>query len=137
MNAQPILEQWRVLDTLAHDFISPITTEDQNERALELLGEIWDEVGDDPHHPLASLFDLLVSRIAAFEAQAYALPESTPERRLGFLMQQHQMTQARLSELSGIDQGNLSRILKGERSLTVEQIRTLSSVFKVSPAVWI
>lgn len=137
MNAQPILEQWRTLDALAHDYLTPITTEEQNERALELLGEIWDEVGENAHHPLASLFDLLVSRITAFEAGAYPIPESTPERRLAFLMRQHKYTQTRLSELSGIDQGNISKILKGERSLTLEQVRTLAKVFKISAAVFL
>jgi len=50
-------------------------------------------------------------------------------------MRQHEYTQTRLSELTGIHQSNLSKILKGERSLTVDQIRTLSSFFKVSAAI--
>jgi len=137
LRAQPILEQWRALDAIAHDYIVPITSEEQNERALELLGEIWDDVGEDPHHPLVSLFDLLVSRIVAFEDKAYPIPASSPERILSFLMRQHEYTQTRLSELTGIHQSNLSKILKGERSLTVDQIRTLSSFFKVSAAIFI
>ena len=137
MNAAPFLEQWRTLDALAHDYLSPITTEEQNERALELLGEIWDEVGEDSHHPLASLFDLLVSRITAFEAQAYPLSESTPERILAYLMNQKGWTQTQTAQATGIHQSNLSKILKGERALTLEQVRTLAKVFKVSAAVFL
>jgi HTH-type transcriptional regulator / antitoxin HigA len=137
MNTQPILEQWRVLDTLAHDYLGPIHSPEQNERALELLGEIWDQVGEDPTHPLASLFDLLVARVTAFEATAYPIPESSPERIMGFLMRQHDYTQTHLSELTGIDQGNISKILKSERNLTLEQIRVLSRVFNVNVAVFL
>ena len=138
MNATPILESWRQFDAVAHDYLTPITSEDQNERALELLEYLWKEVPDgETTHPLFPLLDLLTARISAFEAVAYPIPASTPERILAYLMDQKGWTQTQTAQATGIYQSNLSKILRGERSLTLEQVRTLAKVFKISAAVFL
>jgi len=138
MNTAPIFESWRQFDAVAHDYLAPITNEEQNERALELLEQLWLEVPDgETTHPLFPLLELLTGRIAAFEERAYPIPESSPERILAYLMSENAMTQTQLAAASNIHQSNLSKILRGERSLTLEQVRTLAKVFKVSPAVFL
>ena len=49
-------------------------------------------------------------------------------------MEDHHLTQADLPEIS--NQSLVSKILKGERSLTTEHIQKLSKRFHVSPAVF-
>ena len=138
MNATPILEGWRQFEAVAHDYLTPITTEDQNERTLELLEQLWKAVPDgETTHPLFPLLELLTGRIVAFEESAYPIPSSTPERMLAYFMEGRGLTQTQVAGATGIHQSNLSKILKGERSLTVDQIRALSSFFKVNPAVFL
>ncbi len=138
MNMTPLLERWNAFNAVAHDYLTPITTGEQNERALELLEHLWNEVPDgDTHHPLFALLELLTHRVAAFEESAYPIPDSSPERVLAYLMSERAWNQVQVAEASGIHQGNLSKILKGERSLTLEQVRTLAKVLEVDPAVFL
>jgi len=54
---------------------------------------------------------------------------------LKFFMQEHGLGQNDLPEIGS--QSLISKILNGERQLTVEHIRQLSNRFGVSPAVFI
>jgi len=51
------------------------------------------------------------------------------------LMEEHCLKQSDLSEIGS--QGVISEILSGKRQLNVRQIKILSKLFKVSPAVFI
>jgi len=138
LDTTPLLEGWRQFEAVAHDYLTPIATEDQNERALELLEQLWKAVPDgETTHPLFTLLELLTGRIVAFEASAYPIPSSTPEQMLAYFMEQRGLTQAQVAGAMGIHQGSLGEILNGERSLTVDQIRALSSFFEVDPAVFL
>lgn len=128
---------WADVDSVAHDLLSPITSKAQNERALAAIDELMQEVGEDQKHPLLSLLNLLADRVEAFESMAYPMPPAPPHRVLAFLIEQRGMTQKEAGAAIGIDQSNLSKLLKGERHLTVPQIKTLSRKFHVNPSVFL
>ena len=136
-DSSTLFRLWADVDSVAHDLLSPITSEAQNERALAAIDELMQEVGENQKHPLLSLLNLLADRVEAFESMAYPMPPAPPHRVLAFLIEQRGMTQKEAGAAIGIDQSNLSKLLKDERRLTVPQIKTLSRKFHVNPSVFL
>src|SRR5579864_2519908 len=118
--------------------ISPLLSvrnEDEYDLAVERLNHLLDEVGTDEQHPLYSLLDTLGTLLHDYEEQHYPMPEASGIDVLRFLMEEHGLTQADLSDIGS--QGVVSDILRGKRELNIRQIRALSQRFHVSPAVFI
>jgi HTH-type transcriptional regulator/antitoxin HigA len=63
------------------------------------------------------------------------LPDVSGAEALRYLMDEHGLTQADLSEVGM--QGVVSEILNGKRELNVRQVRALAQRFGVSPAVFL
>ena len=81
----------------------------------------------------------LVQLVQAFEAQRYPIRTSDISGldSLKHLMAENNMNASDLARLLGVHPSMGSKILKGERSLTVDHLRTLSQHFKVSPGLFI
>ncbi len=77
---------------------------------------------------------LLGALIECYETQHFPEPVSDQIGVLKFLMDEHGLKQGDLSEIGS--QGVVSEILNRKRELNVRQIKTLSSRFNVSPAVF-
>jgi HTH-type transcriptional regulator/antitoxin HigA len=56
---------------------------------------------------------------------------------LRHLIEAHDITQARVSEETGIAESTISAILSGKRGLSRNHVVALARYFKVSPAVFI
>ena len=110
-------------------------TEDEYERAITLLDELIDEVGEDESHPLASLMETVGTLVEVYESQHFPEPAADPIAALRFLMEQHGLEPADLLELG--DAAAVTEILAHQYELTTHQIRRLSERFHVSPAVFI
>jgi HTH-type transcriptional regulator / antitoxin HigA len=136
-DSRTLFRLWSDVDREAHDLLSPITSEAQHGQALATIDELMQEVGDDQAHPLLSLLDLLADRVEAFESVAYPVPPAPPHRVLAFLMEQHSLTQKDLGAATGIDQSNLSKLLRGDRAFTAGQITVLSGHFRINPGVFL
>ncbi|MCD4781776.1 MAG: helix-turn-helix domain-containing protein [Candidatus Omnitrophica bacterium] len=104
-------------------------------RAVHLLDELIDTVGEDEKHPLSSLLEVLAVVIENYENQHYAEPEGSPDESLKYLMAEHGIKQSDLKEIGS--QGVVSEILSGKRKLNMRQIKLLAKRFSVSPAVFI
>lgn len=104
-------------------------------RAVRLLDELIDIVGEDEKHSLASLLEILAVIIEDYENQHYAEPEGSPDESLKHLMDEHDIKQSDLKEIGS--QGVVSEILSGKRKLNMRQIKLLAKRFSVSPAVFI
>lgn len=128
-----ILERWVSFNQVAQDYLQPIQTQAQHQAALELLETLWDKVGENPNSPYAGLLELMLERIQAFEDTQTPIPDAPAHQVLKFLLHQHNLTQSKLATATGIAQSNLSAVLHQRRQLTVEQIKTLATYFKVSP----
>jgi HTH-type transcriptional regulator / antitoxin HigA len=125
-------------ETVAHwASIAPllsIRNEREYARAVKLLNELIDEIGDDERHPLYSLLDTLGAVLHAYEAQHFRMPMASGASVLRFLMEEHDLKQSDLPEVGS--QGVVSEILSGRRELNTRQISALAKRFSVSPTAF-
>jgi len=118
----------------------PITTEDEYDRAMTLVGDILDATRgtlqrEDPTHPLSRLLDWITPAIRAYEVEHVPMPDVEPREVLRFLMAQHGLSQSDLPEVG--NQSVVSQILSGRRALNVRQISALAERFGVSADAFI
>ena len=87
----------------------------------------------------ASYMETLVQLVQAYEASHHAIGVSgiSGLDSLRHLLQQSEMNASDLARLLGMHASMGSKILKGDRSLTVEHLKTLTARFKVSPEIFI
>lgn len=124
---------------------APLQTEADYEAALATLEDLMDAIGpnlegQEAPHPLEPLAAALTERISAYEESIYTLytlPQSSPAEALAYCMELRGLTQTALAKATGIDQGNLSKLLSGERPFNAAQIRTLSQFFRVDAALFL
>lgn len=110
-------------------------TEAEYERAVLLLNELIDEVGEDENHPYASLMETVGALIENYETQHFPEPIGSPLGALALLMEEHRLQTIDLIELG--NERSAEQILTGKQELTLPQIRALSKRFHVSPAVFV
>lgn len=134
---QPVIQLKTVSQVwpkVAHT-VSVIKNNADYERAVATLDILLDDVGNDETHPLASLVEVLGVLIEEYENEHEKQPRILGAQALRFLMEEHNLKQSDLPELGS--QGVVSEILRGRRKLNLRQIKSLSSKFGVSPAVFI
>ncbi len=73
------------------------------------------------------------SFIEAYDRTRVSWPKGTPLETLKFLLEQRQMSAAELSRVLGCDRSLGPKLLRGERRLTVQHIRTLARHLNVEP----
>ncbi len=112
-----------------------IRTEADYNKAVKILNQLLDEVGDDEFHPLFNFLEVLGTLIESYEEDHVKIPDVPAREVLKFLMEEHGLTQADLSEIGS--QGVVSEILRGRRELNTRQIKELGKRFGVSPAVFL
>ena len=78
----------------------------------------------------ADRFELLGLVIAKYETERFPMPGSRPLDVLRFAMEQQGRTQADLAQLLG-SRSRASEILAGRRDLTLAQIRTLATTWRI------
>ena len=83
--------------------------------------------------------ETLVQLVQVYEAANHALDTAGTSGldSLRHLMGENEMNASDLARLLGVHVSMGSKILKGDRSLTVEHLKKLSSRFKVSPGLFI
>ena len=83
--------------------------------------------------------ETLVQLIQAYEAEHHAIDTSDLSGidSLRHLLAENQMNASDLARLLGVHASMGSKILKGERSLTVEHVRKLAARFRVRPQLFI
>lgn len=97
------------------------------ENAIERLEEHWDaQEGTEEFNEL-ELLGLLIEK---YEEEHFIIDTPTPIAAIKFRMEQEGLLQKDLVPAFG-DKATVSRILKGTRKLTVENIRELHSMFKI------
>lgn len=114
--------------------LSVIHNEQQYDYALKLLHQLLDIVGDDESHPLYDLLDTLGTLVHAYEELHYPAPNVTGVDVLRYLCEEHELTAIDFPELGSPDVAG--ELLAGKRELSVENIRTLSQRFDLSPATF-
>ena len=85
----------------------------------------------------ADYFEAVGSFIEAYDRPRVKWPKGSATDALNFLLEQHNLSAAELSRLLGADRSLGSKILRGERRLTVDHIRVLARHFNVEPGVFL
>jgi len=87
----------------------------------------------------STYLETLVQLVQAYEASHHAIDTSGIGglATLKHLMAEHEMSASDLARLLLVHESMGSKILKGERSLTVDHLKKLASRFKVSPEAFI
>ncbi len=114
--------------------LGPLRTAADYNRAVTVLDEILDEIGQQETHPLADLAETLSLFIEAYEDAHVPYADSPASEILRTLMEEHALKQSDLSEIGS--QGVVSEILSGKRDLNVRQITQLAARFGVSPTLF-
>jgi len=130
MNLNDLQLAWESLSKTVN--LSPIHSEKQYKKMVQLTDMLSDVIGPAKRHPLLDLFELASELIRSYEHEHFPVPDAKPEALLAYLMEQHQLKQSDLPEVG--NQSVVSQILSGARQLNVRQINSLAKRFKVPPA---
>jgi HTH-type transcriptional regulator / antitoxin HigA len=119
----------------------PITSEDDNERALEVVQNLMAIKNRSPEED--SLLELLVQLIERFEDEHYSFETgssqgdlATPRSILLHLMEEHDLKQADLVGTIG-SRGVVSEVVNGKRDISKAQASALSQLFHVDVGLFI
>jgi len=85
----------------------------------------------------ADYFDLLCRLIEDWEQPQLAVPKATGLETLRSLLEAHRMSASDLSKLLGVHRTLGPMILRGERNLTLQHVKTLAKHFAVSTDAFI
>lgn len=85
----------------------------------------------------ADYFDTLCALLEAYEAENAPPSKGAPLRTLKFLLNEHGLSGAGLSNILGVSRALGPMILRGERNLTLEHVNRLAEHFKVDPALFL
>ncbi len=111
------------------------STQLEYEQLLELITQITNTVDDLEQNPYSALLDLAMHYASLWEDEHEPMQNdaSTPRDALEFWMDQHGTTQKDLERAGVGDQPTISKILKGERSISKRVAKALGIYFQVSP----
>lgn len=126
----------RYASLLSETLPGVITTEVENERILEIIGQFMKRGVDHLSPEETKLYLLLSELVQNFEERAYPIPTLAPHETLQFLMQEHQLKQSDLLDVFG-SSGIASEVVSGKRAVSKSQARRLAERFKVSVELFV
>jgi HTH-type transcriptional regulator / antitoxin HigA len=119
----------------------PITSEDENERALAIVQDLMAIAPRSPEED--SLLELLVQLIERFEEEHYSFELDASEGELAnprsillHLMEEHNLKQADLVGVIG-SRGVVSEVVNGKREISKAQAAALAKLFHVDVGLFI
>jgi HTH-type transcriptional regulator / antitoxin HigA len=130
-----VLHQWESFAEIGHDLLKPISSEADYDNVIAFLDEITDRMESLHDVRYLGLVQLLAQNIAAWEDAHVQIPDSSPSEMLGFLMTQHQLKAIDLRDL--VDQSALSKILRGQRSISKQLAKAFAEKFRVPVSVFL
>ena len=100
-------------------------------QAIEPLLGFEDQINADQ----ADYLEAVSSFIEAYDQTRVKWPKGTPLDTIKFLLEQHDLSAADLSRILGSDRSLGPKLLRGERRLTLDHIRTLAQRFNIEPGI--
>jgi HTH-type transcriptional regulator/antitoxin HigA len=122
---------------LLHEFrLRPIRDYEIHRRAVEMLDRLSDcGPGRTPEEEQYMV--VLGLLVEDYENTIYEHPEVSGTEMLRFLMEENGLTQARLSQETGIPETSLSEILNGKRGISPKVRTKLCERFGADPSVFL
>ncbi|WP_162393940.1 helix-turn-helix domain-containing protein [Deinococcus kurensis] len=134
MDVDKLLEHW----AFVHTTVKPIETDEEHTDALARYEQLFAKHMNDPENAvIRSLLENVGVQIHAFESERYIIPEAAPGDVLAFLMDSNGLSQSELAREVSIDQGTISKLLKGVRAFSKAQAKNLGTFFSVPVEVFI
>lgn len=132
-NLTNTIKHWKYISNEIHE---PLNNADY-EKLSHFLDLLLDIVGENEHHELIGLVDVISHMISMYDEQVtYHIKGSSGINALKYLMEQHKLNQSDFSKEIG-SQGVVSEILNCKRKLNINQIKKLSQKFHVSVETFI
>ncbi len=126
----------RQYDDLLQEFPRrPIRSDRQLARASRIASNVavQPRLNDDQRDYL----EVLSGLIERYEDEAHPIAMRSGTEMLLWRMEENALSPATLGKAIGMRLSTLNSQLKGERELTLEQVRALASYFRVSPAAFL
>ncbi len=120
----------------AENILSVPHTDAEYDKAIILLNQLIDTVGEDETHALAGLMETLGVLIETYENKHYPMPKALGIEILTYLMEEHGLKSNSLCKEIGTENETLE-VLNGQRDLNTRQIHALSNRFHVPPEVFL
>ncbi|MEO8148481.1 MAG: helix-turn-helix domain-containing protein [Bacteroidia bacterium] len=111
--------------------IKPIKTKADYEKGMQRLEKIFDSK---PNTPLGDEAEVLSMLIENYENQHYAIDAPDPIEAIKIRMEEMNIKQSDLANIIG-SKSRVSEVLNKRRKLTVDMIRNLTGVLKLSATV--
>ena len=87
--------------------------------------------------PERKLLELLAKLIDDYEETIYPTPDVSPADMLAHLIEAKETSQAELARQTGVSRSTISEVLKGKRSISVENAFRLAEYFHVEPSLFL
>lgn len=107
--------------------IRPIKTEQDHNKSIKRIEELWGAKKDTPE---GDELDLLVTLVESYEMKHYPISVPDPIEAIKFRMEQMDMTKADMVKYIG-SQSRVSEILNGKRKLTLKMVKSLYKGLKI------
>jgi HTH-type transcriptional regulator / antitoxin HigA len=114
--------------------LRPIRTEEELDRAIDLVDELTDR--DDLDEWEKDYLDVLSDLMERYEKEHHPLGPVSDAAILEHLIEAKGITQAQLAREAKMAESTISEILKGKRTLTRGQIGRLAHFFGVGPTAF-
>ena len=128
-----ILQAWTLFKELVG--VTSVRTATEYAKAIALIDELLDEVGDNEAHPLTEVLDLIATQVKAYEDEHVHIPDAEPREVLRFLIEQNGLKQGDLDDVA--PQSRISEILTGARPVSKEIAKRLAKRFNVHADLFI
>jgi HTH-type transcriptional regulator/antitoxin HigA len=112
-----------------------IDDERSHERALRIIDKLMKKRRLTV--PERKLLELLAKLVDEYEESIYPTPDVSPADMLAHLIEAKETTQAELARQTGVPRSTISEILKGKRSISVENAFRLAEYFHVEPSLFL
>lgn len=113
--------------------IRPVKTEEDYERALGRIEELW---GAEPGTENGDELDIWLALVDAYEEEHHPVPPPSPVEAIKFVMDQQGLNQKDLVPYFG-SRSRVSEVMNGKRPLTLAMIRSINAGLRIPAEILI
>lgn len=116
--------------------VRAIETEEEYDRMVAAVEHLMDKGEDHLSPEESALLETMAILVQAYDDRQFPLPSVAPNEMLAYLMETSGRTTKELLPVFGT-RGRVSEVLSGKRSISKEQAKKLTSLFKVTVDLFI